>query len=191
MLAKVKFFKKIFFALVFILLSSNLFANYKDQIITQLNTTISNLENEKSELKMNQQTCNKRERSLETQIRTTAIKNEKLFSKIIGKDINEKINSLNQLNSSLVNQIKNRIRIQQSLNRVNRELRKLKENNKKCKGKKKVVPNCNIGRPNRRECHRRYGTYRGKDIECQYVWKGRGWSCDFWQPRKPWTLKTC
>ena len=55
MLANVKFFKKIFFALVFILLSSNLFANDKDQIITQLNNlnslefTFDQLINEKSE----------------------------------------------------------------------------------------------------------------------------------------------
>ena len=55
MLANVKFFKKIFFALVFILLSSNLFANDKDQIITQINNlnslefTFDQLINEKSE----------------------------------------------------------------------------------------------------------------------------------------------
>ena len=55
MLANVKFFKRIFFALVFILLSSNLFANDKDQIITQLNNlnslefTFDQLINEKSE----------------------------------------------------------------------------------------------------------------------------------------------
>ena len=55
MLANVKFFKKTFFALVFILLSSNLFANDKDQIITQLNNlnslefTFDQLINEKSE----------------------------------------------------------------------------------------------------------------------------------------------
>ena len=55
MLANVKFFKKIFFALVFILSSANLSANDKDQIITQLNNlnslefTFDQLINEKSE----------------------------------------------------------------------------------------------------------------------------------------------
>ena len=55
MLANVKFFKKIFFTIVFLLISTNLLANEKDKIISQLNNlsslefTFDQLINEKTE----------------------------------------------------------------------------------------------------------------------------------------------
>ena len=74
---------------------------------------------------------------------------------------------------------------------------KKKKKGKKCNGKKKVRPNCNVGmykipkHKQKKECHSRYGTYRGQDIQCQYVKKGWRYSCDFWKPGKPYTKKLC
>tara|TARA_B100000427_G_scaffold248774_1_gene211908 strand:- start:2287 stop:3750 length:1464 start_codon:yes stop_codon:yes gene_type:complete len=136
------------------------------------------------------------------------------------RNVNQKVNYLNEMKSGRENcnreketmqrthrqelqrQIANRNRIKRQLNRIASKLIKLKQLKqrrssrraspvKKCGNRKKVSPNCNIGRPSRATCNRRYSTYRGKDIMCQYVRKGRRYSCDFWKPGKPYTKKLC
>ena len=136
------------------------------------------------------------------------------------RNVNQKVNYLNEMKSGRENcnreketmqrthrqelqrQIANRNRIKRQLNRIASKLIKLKQLKqrrssrrvspvKKCGNRKKVSPNCNIGRPSRATCNRRYSTYRGKDIMCQYVRKGRRYSCYFWKPGKPYTKKLC
>jgi len=133
------------------------------------------------------------------------------------RNVNQKVNYLDEMKSGredcnreketmdrthrqeLQRQIANTNRIKRQMNSIASQLIQLKQrrvprqrsNIKKCGNRRKVSPNCNIGRPRRSECNRRYSTYRGKDIMCQYVRKGRRYSCDFWKPGKPYTKRLC
>tara|TARA_Y100000590_G_scaffold425594_1_gene533765 strand:+ start:12414 stop:14084 length:1671 start_codon:yes stop_codon:yes gene_type:complete len=59
-----------------------------------------------------------------------------------------------------------------------------------CKGRRRVG-NCNRGRPNSYQCRRRYSLYQGEPLQCQYVRKGRGYSCDLWKPGRRYTRRPC
>ena len=111
----------------------------------------------------------------------------------------------------LQEQISNTNRIKIQMDNIASQLLKLKPKKKtsssktittsssnKCGNRKKVLPNCNYRmsrihkRLRRNECHKRYSTYRGEDLMCQYVRRRAGvYSCDFWRPRRKHTKKPC
>ena len=133
-----------------------------------------------------------------------------------GQCLREKEGLIQKHRQELQKQITNTNRIKRQMNNIANQLIKLKQIKKlsrttprttsratsratssKCGNRKKVLPNCNVGmsriqkRLRRNECHKRYSTYRGEDLMCQYVRKGRNYSCDFWRPRRKHTKKPC
>ena len=126
-----------------------------------------------------------------------------------GQCLNEKEGLKQKHLQELQTQISNTNRIKRQMNNIASQLIQLKQKNKvsssrarvssnKCGNRKKVLPNCNVGmssihrRRQRNECHKRYSTYRGEDLMCQYVRRRAGvYACDFWRPGRNHTKKPC